>query len=171
MAALVGCLSVFASCDDDDDDKDSGSAAIPTARYAGKATLSVNVLNQAMEFETADTVDIAPDSKGEFANISFASRVIEVAQMSMTIKLGSFGVDSVVVAKASDNSLELSRASQFTTSTQFEMGAMPGGTKEVIGTFDGGAIKDGKATVSLKGIAVGQMPGTIDVTFEGSEIK
>lgn len=170
MAALVGSLSVFASCDDDDDDKDSSSAAIPTARYAGTATLSVNVLDQEMKFETADTVDIAPDAKGEFANISFASRVIEVAPMG-TIKLGSFGVDSVVVAKASDNSLELSRASLFTTSTQFEMGPMPGGTKDVVGTFDGGTIKDGKATVTLKGIAVGQMPGTIDVTFEGSEIK
>lgn len=171
MAALVASLSVFASCDDDDDN-DNTSATIPTAKYAGKATMAVSVMGQKFDFATVDTLCIAPDSKGEFANISFAGRNVSVEQMGgMTITIGSFVVDSVVVTSV-NGGLKLSREGKFNTETSFAMGMAPVSSKSVSGSLsDGSTIKDGDVNVTITDIVVGEMPGSLSLVFEGEEIK
>lgn len=165
MAALIGGMTLMAACDDDDDN--NGDSSLSAASYAGETSMTI----MGMDFSTKDTVSVAMDAKGEYAEVSFAARSVTVSAMgNMAFGIGEFKIDSVEVSETS-NGFTLTRRNKFSTEVSVSMGSQPAATRTATGTFGESVIKGTGAEIELTGLTMGSMPATLDFSFEGTKIE
>lgn len=165
MAALIGGMTLMAACDDDDDNE--GDSSLSAASYAGETSMTI----MGMDFSTKDTVSIAMDKKGEYAEVTFASRSVTVAAMgNMAFSIGEFKIDSVEVSKTSDG-FTLTRGNKFNAEVSVSIGNQPAATRTATGTFGESVIKGTSAEIELTGLTMGSMPASLDFSFEGTKVE
>ncbi len=165
MVALLGGMTLMAACDDDDDDK--SESGLSSASYAGETSMTI----MGMDFSTKDTVSVAMDSKGEYAEVSFAARSVTVAALgNMAFGISEFKIDSVEVSETS-NGFTLTRRNKFRAEVSVSMGSQPAATRTATGTLGESDIKGTSAEIELTGLTMGSMPTTLDFSFAGTKIE
>lgn len=163
-AALCALSLLAASCDDDDDNNGPDDNVTTTTRYAGSTTM----MAAGMDFETADTMTIAPMGNTGMMTITMAARKLTIASANLEVSVGGFTIDSVVVKGPSNN---MSRKNPFNVSAKVGIG---GNVNEltVTGKLESGLANGSSAALSLADMKIGNMPVSISsFSFLGDKIK